>query len=68
MEDTLVILQEEGMITKTQARSALFRGYNEFYPYFYSQDNNVINNGPKEIVVLDVVDVITKESNAQDKD
>lgn len=60
LKDTARILVEEKMLTEKQARASLFRGYNEFYPYFYSQDKNVIETTPQEYKIVDVVEALNE--------
>lgn len=60
LKDTARILVEEKMLTPKQAKASLFRGYNEFYPYFYSQDKNVIETTPQEHRIVDVVEALNE--------
>mgnify|MGYP000861035605 CR=1 FL=1 len=66
LQETLNYLLEEKLITQKQAKNAIFRGYNEFYPYFYSQDKNVIDTGPKEYKVRDLVEELLEEPDEED--
>lgn len=36
------ILVEEGLLSKQKAKHIIFRGYGEFYDYFYKHDKNVV--------------------------
>ena len=50
------LLVEEGLITPTKAKHSIFRGYSEFYDYFYKQDKNVVEVTVKKTTPLDVVE------------
>lgn len=42
LTQTRDILVEEGLLSKAKSKQAIFRGYSEFYDYFYKHDKNVI--------------------------
>lgn len=58
------LLISENLVTKSKAKHLIFRGYHEFYDYFYKQDKNIIEAKTERAVPLDVVEEL-KESGVE---
>jgi hypothetical protein len=59
LKDVKQLLIEEGLVSEAKAKHLIFRGYSEFYDYFYKQDKNVIEATQKVNNPLDVYEVLT---------
>lgn len=53
LEEVKQYLLEENLVSNAKAKHLIFRGYSEFYDYFYKQDKNVIEANTKQEIPLD---------------
>ena len=61
LEEIRDLLVEEGLITPTKAKHCIFRGYSEFYEYFYNQDKNLVIPTIERTTPLDVVEQLHEQ-------
>lgn len=61
LSDLKQILIEEGLVSKAKAKHLIFRGYSEFYDYFYKQDKNIIEGIKKDEKQLDLYEIIAED-------
>jgi hypothetical protein len=61
LEEVKEYLLSEGLVTEAKAKHLIFRGYSEFYDYFYKQDKNVIEATQVKQTPLDTYEFM--ESN-----
>lgn len=66
LDQTRDILIEEGLLTPKQSKGIIFRGYSEFYEYFYKQDDNLAPEKKERLIPLDVVEVIEANNDKDD--
>lgn len=64
LEETRDILVSEGMLSAAKAKTILFRGYGEFYGYFYKQDDNLAEAKKIRSTPLDLVEMIENQENS----
>lgn len=64
LEETRDILIDEGLLTLKQSKGIIFRGYGEFYNYFYKQDENLAPEKKESLTLLDVVEVIKQNNDS----
>jgi hypothetical protein len=66
LKEVKQLLIEEGLVSEAKAKHLIFRGYSEFYDYFYKQDKNVIEATQKKQTPLDVFEYFSRESDIEE--
>jgi len=66
LDEVRDLLVEEKLITPARASHVIFKGYSDFYPYFYKHDRNVIEATHKTPTPLDTYRYM-KEFNGETK-
>jgi hypothetical protein len=61
LEETRDILVSEGMLSAAKAKNILFRGYGEFYDFFYKQDATIVETKQSRLAPLDLVEMIENQ-------
>jgi len=61
LEEVRDLLVEEGFLSISKAKHIVFRGYSEFYDYFYKQDDNTAEIKKEKLTPPDLIEYMEEE-------